>query len=68
MRASYNSKMDFYVPIYLYIKVQGRAPAFKKSPLDLLSKGLDNFTTLEPNFGGLKYLCDNFYFVTSIIC
>ena len=34
----------------------------KKSQLDLLIRGLDNFTTMEPYFGGLKSLCDNFYY------
>ena len=48
----------------LQILLYGRAPDLKKSPLDLLIRGSDNFVTMESYFGGLKSLCDNFYYMT----
>ena len=47
---------------------QGRAADLKKSPLDPLVRGSDIFTTMEPYFGGLKSLCDIFYYMTLNIC
>ena len=43
------------------------AADLKKSPPDLLIRGSDNFTTMEPYFRELKPLCDNFYYMTLII-
>ena len=45
-----------------------QGPEFEKRPLDLLIRGLDNFTTMEPYFGGLKSLCDNSYYMTLNMC
>ena len=36
----------------------------RKKTLDLLIRGLDNFTTMEPYFAGLKCLRDNSYYMT----
>ena len=41
---------------------------FEKKPLDLHVGGSDIFTTMEPYFGGLKFLCDIFYYMTLNIC
>ena len=40
-----------------------QGPGFEKSPSDLLIRGSDNFSTMEPYLVGLKSLCDNFYYM-----
>ena len=50
---------------YTHIR-QGRR--FEKNPTRSTGRGSDIFTTMEPYFGGLKFLCDIFYYMTLNIC
>ena len=45
-------------------KIIRQGARFEKSLLDLLIRGSDNFTTMEPYFWRLKSLSDNFYYMT----